>query len=82
MLWFSDRADESLSIETRYESGASAFVFIARFPHRRERTERFVDPEAFAIWLEAFERQLAQENWSDRGRPIILPHGWQERPER
>ena len=56
MLWFFDRADESLTLETRYESGTSEFVFIARFPDGRERTERFGDPEAFGIWLKAFER--------------------------
>lgn len=82
MLWFFDRADESLTIETRYESRTSEFVFIARFPDGRERTERFSDPEAFGIWLEAFERHLAAENWTNPGHPIILPHGWQNRPAR
>jgi hypothetical protein len=82
MLWFFDRADESLTLETRYESGTSEFVFIARFSDGRERIERFGDPEAFGIWLQAFERHLAEENWSNRGQPIILPHGWQNGPAR
>jgi len=82
MLWFFDRADESLTIETQYESGPSEFVFIARFPDGRERTERFIDPEACALWRQALERQLAKENWSNRGQPILFPHGWQDRPAR
>jgi hypothetical protein len=80
MLWFFDRADESLTIETRYESGTSEFVFIARFPDGRERIERFTNPEAFGACLQALERQLAEEHWSNRGKPIILPHRCQDRP--
>jgi hypothetical protein len=82
MLWFFDRADQSPTIETRYESGTSEFVFIARFPDGREWTEPFSDPEAFGIWLPAFKRYLAAENWSNRGQPIVLPHGSQNRPAR
>lgn len=79
MLWYFDRAGESLTIETRYESGTSEFVFSARYPDGHIRTERFRDPEAFAVWLQAFERQLTVERWSNRGQPIVFPHRRRDR---
>lgn len=82
MLWFFDRADESLTVEARYEGGTSEFVFIARCRDGRERTKRFRDAEAFAFWLQAFEQHLTAEHWSNRGQPTVLPHGWRDRSER
>jgi hypothetical protein len=82
MLWFFDRAAESLSIETRYDSGTSEFIFIVLFPDGRERTERFADAESFGVWLRAFERHLAGENWTNRGGPVMLPSGWKDDPTR
>jgi hypothetical protein len=82
MLWFFDRAGESLSVETRYDSGTSEFIFIVAFPDGRERIERFTNAESFSVCLRAFERQLAQENWVNRGAPTILPSGWKDGPAR
>ena len=41
MLWFFDREDESLRLETRYDNDRSEFVAVVRYPDGRERSERF-----------------------------------------
>jgi hypothetical protein len=80
MLWFFDRADESLSVETRYDRGTSEFVLIVLFPDGHTQTERFTDADAFRFWLRAFERHLAAKNWTSRGGPIVLQSGWKNGP--
>ena len=43
MLWFLERDDESLKLETRYDNDTSEFVVIVRHLDGRERTEQFTD---------------------------------------
>ena len=78
MVWFFDREDESLILETRYDNDTSEFVMIVRHPGGDERTERFANRETFAKWLQAF----AEDQWRGRTGPIILPYGWPNKPLR
>ena len=52
MLWFFERDDESLKLETRYDNDTSEFVVIVRHPDGREQTERFTDGDEYGAWLE------------------------------
>jgi hypothetical protein len=80
MLWFFERDDESLKIETRYDNNTSEFVVIVRYPNGQEHSERFTDGDDFRRWLEAFEQTLAAQHWTGRSGPIILPYGWPDKP--
>lgn len=43
MLWFFERDDEFLKLETRYDNDTSEFVVIVRYPDGHQRSERFPD---------------------------------------
>ena len=77
MLWFFERNDESLKIETRYDNDSSEFVAIVRYPDGHEQTTRFTEADEYGVWLEMFERSLEQEHWTRHsGGPVVLPEGW------
>jgi hypothetical protein len=79
MLWFFDREDESLGLETRYDNDRSEFVAVVRYPDGRERAERFSTLDDFQKWIDAFDQRLRQQNWAGRGGPIVLPYGWRNK---
>jgi hypothetical protein len=80
MLWFFDRDDESLKLETRYDNETSEFVAVVRYPNGVEHEKRFADAGEFRTWLQGFERDLALQRWTGRGGPVILAHGWPDEP--
>ena len=80
MVWFFERDQKSLRLETRYDNDASEFVVMVRYPDGREHSERFTDGDVCRRWLEAFEQNLAVQQWIERSGPIILPYGWPDRP--
>jgi hypothetical protein len=80
MLWFFDRNDESLNLETTYDNDSRQFVAVVRYPDGREEVERFVDNDAFGKWLASFERTLDGQRWRSRGGgPLVLPYGWPDK---
>ena len=82
MLWFFDRDDQSLLLETRYDNDRPEFVAVVRYPDGRERVERFSTLGDFRKWIDAFDQRLRQQNWAGRGGPVVLPYGWpNKRPE-
>jgi hypothetical protein len=76
MLWFFERNEESLRLETRYDNDTSEFVLMVRWPNGREQTERFIDREAYRVRLVALENGFQTERWVRHGPPVILPDGW------
>lgn len=76
MLWFFDREDESLRLETRYDNDTSEFLAIVNYPDGSQRIERFLTLDDFRQWLDAFDVILREQRWAGRGGPILLPHGW------
>jgi len=76
MIWFFERDQESLELETRYDNDRSEFVAVVRYPDGHEKTERFRGSHEYGLWLEALERDLAVERWTARTGPAILPDGW------
>ncbi len=79
MLWFFERDDESLKLETRYDNDTSEFVVVVRDPDGREHTKRFTESDAYGAWLEAFERDLEHKRWTRRHGPMVIPDGWPNR---
>ena len=79
MLWFFERDDESLRLETRYDNDASEYVAIVRHPDGRKDTYRFAAAEAFRSWLLGFEESLRDEYWVSQSQPVILPDGWRKK---
>jgi hypothetical protein len=80
MLWFFEREDDSLYLETRYDNGTSEFVAVVRYKDGRVRTMRFHDSAKFRTWVEGFEHDLATQRWTSRSGPILLPYGWPDKP--
>jgi hypothetical protein len=82
MLWFFERSNQHVEIETRFENDTREFVVIVRWPDRREDRERFDTPDACRTWLTRLEETLAAQRWTPRGSPVVLPHGWPDSPGR
>jgi hypothetical protein len=80
MLWFFERDDASLKLETRYDNDTSEFVVIVRYPDGHEHCERFIDGDDCRLWLEAFQQNHAVRRWTARNEPTILPYGWPHKP--
>jgi hypothetical protein len=77
MLWFFERDDETLRLETRFDNDTSEFVVIVRYPDGHQHTERFSDLAEFGNWVKAFEGTLEHQRWTRPGHgPIFLPDGW------
>ncbi len=80
MLWFFERNDESLKIETRYDNDTSEYVVIVRYPDGHEQAERFTNGNEFGRWLKTFERNLELQQWTRHGAgPVFLPDGWPDK---
>jgi hypothetical protein len=80
MLWFFDREDEALRLETRYDNDTSEFVAVVHYPDGQVHQKRFTDSNEFRAWLETFERNLGVQHWVARSGPLILPYGWPDKP--
>lgn len=76
MLWFFEREQESVRLETRYDNDTVEYVAVVTYPDGREETERFTDSDLYQRWLEAWQRTLEADRWIRRGPPIVLPDGW------
>jgi len=61
MVWFFDRAAESLRLETRFDNDTREFVGVVRYPNGQGLERRFRSGEEFRNWLQAFEAALAGE---------------------
>jgi hypothetical protein len=79
LLWFFDRHNQHLHVETRYDNATSEYVLMLRWPDGREDIERFLDREAYRQRLLALESRLETEQWVRHGPPIIVPDGWPDR---
>ena len=75
MVWFFERNRESLRLETRYDNDTAEFLLVTHSPDGREQTERFTDAMTFRQRLEALERQLEADHWTQHG-PVFLHDGW------
>jgi hypothetical protein len=79
MLWFFERDEQSIRLETRYDNDTSEYVLALIWPDGREQIERFTDSEQYRLRLVAVEGSLEGERWVRRGPPVVLPDGWPNR---
>ena len=80
MVWFYKRDRASLSLETRYDNETFEYVAVVCHPDGRRDTERFDRRDAFATWLQAFEKRLESERWAADGPAHVLVDGWPDKP--
>jgi hypothetical protein len=79
MLWFFERDDEQVKLETRFDNDTQEYLAIVRWPDGREQTDRCSTAEAFRTRLLALERELENERWHRTGPMIVLPDGWPDK---
>ena len=79
MLWFFQRDDEYLRIETTHDRETGAFALTVDRADGPPETEVFVDQAAFESRLEALEQQLAADRWTPKGS-ALLPTQPPQRP--
>jgi hypothetical protein len=79
MLWFFEREQDSVRLETRYDNDTAEYVAIVTYPDGRRETERFTDSEMYRRWLDSWERTLETDHWTRRGPPVVVPDGWPTR---
>ena len=82
MLRLFERDNQSLKLETRYDTGSAEFVVVVHYLDGHEHSERFTDGTAFRGWLEAFEQNLGVQCWVERRLPFVLPYRWPDKPPR
>ena len=75
MLWFSDRDNEKVEVETRFDNNNLEYVLTIRWPDGREQTERYPDSDSFSARVIALSEELKSMNWRNTGSPIVLPEG-------
>jgi hypothetical protein len=76
MIWFFERANEVLELETRYDNATAEYVLEQRLPGAPPQVERFKDAGSFRERLRAIENDLGGQRWEQRSTPAILSHGW------
>jgi hypothetical protein len=79
MLWFFERNDEQVKLETRFDNDTQEYVAILRWPDGRERAERCSTAAAFRSRLLELERELETDRWHRTGPMIVLPDGWPDK---
>jgi len=80
MLWFFQRDEQTLRIETRYDNETSLYVARIHHPDGREETEWFQNLETFQHWLNHFEERLRMDRWAARQPgPEFMKDGWPKR---
>jgi len=71
MLWFFQRGDEYLRIETTHDRESGAFALTVYRADGVRETELFGDQPAFESRLEALEQQLAADHWTPKGSALL-----------
>ena len=76
MLWFYQRDEELITVETRFDETTREYLFVVQTADHETRIERFKDLRAFEERLVREEKRLAGERWKQVGPPIFLRDGW------
>jgi hypothetical protein len=76
MVWFFDRDDQHVEVETRFDNDTLEYVLAVRWPDGHANVERHPDAESFRTRVMALDRELKSMNWRNTGSPALLPEGW------
>ena len=63
MIWFFERGDELLRVETIGNPAAGEYILVVHRPGEPSRQETFTSEEAFQARLNALQAQLGSESW-------------------
>ena len=75
VVWFFERGNELLRIETSYDRVAGVFLLRAQRPDGTEEVEKFSDEIACQQRLEALDNQLRSERWGlKQVQPLDTAH--------
>jgi hypothetical protein len=80
MVWFFERDNEQIEVETRFDNTAREYVVIVRRAEQQDQVTRFRDADSLRTRLVKLTRELEQEDWLTAGPPVILPDGWPDKP--
>jgi hypothetical protein len=80
MVWFFERDNEQIEVETRFDNTTREYVVIVRRADQQEEATRFRDADSLRIRLVKLTRELEEEDWLTSGPPVILPDGWPDKP--
>ena len=75
MLWFFDRGNEHMRIETTHDASNGTFTLTVYRADGTQETEMFWDLPAFEQRIQALEQQLALERWTAKGSRLLPKHG-------
>lgn len=73
MVWFFQRGDDLLRVETRRDRKSREFLLILRQSDGTELVDRFKSKGKFQRRLDDLERKLKANRWAEREAPGI-PH--------
>ena len=80
MVWFFERDDEQIQVETRFDNAAREYVVIVRRAEQQDEVTRFRDADSLRTRLVELTRELEEKDWLAAGPPVILPDGWPDKP--
>ena len=80
MVWFFERENEQIEVETRFDNTAREYVVIVRRAEQQDEVTRFRDADILRTRLVELTRELEEEDWLTAGPTVILPDGWPDKP--
>ena len=78
-MWFFERSDNVLELETRFDNETAEYVVELRVPNIEPQAEPFTTSEDFRKRLIALENGLSGQRWRRIGPPALVPDGWPDR---
>jgi hypothetical protein len=79
MVWFFERDNEQLQVETRYDNATLEYVVVVRRREQQDEVNRFRDSESMRMRLDQLTHELEADDWLTSGPPVFLPDGWPHR---
>jgi hypothetical protein len=76
MIWFFERGDQAVELETRFDRDAREYVLTITWPDARALTERYRALDEFRTRVDALQRELDAERWTQRGSPTLITGDW------
>jgi hypothetical protein len=71
MIWFFERDDQELRVETRYANDTAEYLLVICWPDG-DQCERFTDAAEFRSRLMQIEERLEVERWARTRSPVIV----------
>jgi hypothetical protein len=76
MIWFFERGDQAVKLETRFDRDGKDYVLTITWPDARTVTERYPSVDEFRTRVGALQRELDAERWTQRGSPTLITGDW------